>query len=670
MARLAILLHMHQPDYRHPVSGAPVMPWTRLHALRGYRDVPLEVLEQDVDVTINLVPSLLDQLLACADGVTDPHLELTRIPARELRPEQAADIRRTFVCGHPAMVEAHPRYMALRERNRSADRLPVDALRDLQVWSTLAWFGATAVRDHPVLEQLRRKGSGFDEADKEAMLAVQAAVLTEVPQILRRLASHHPGRISTSPYYHPILPLLVDTAHARRCMPDLPDDPGFRHPGDASLHLRLARERMAEVLGVAPRGLWPSEGSVSPEVVELARAEGFRWLATDEEVLSRSTTVGPHRSGPWDLGGGMIGYFRDHQLSDRIGFQYARWSPADAVADLLGAATSRAHGGVLLIALDGENPWESWADAGWEFRRRLFEQLRRGPLQAITLDEAAEYTPVGRVRELHTGSWIGADFRIWIGHTDDRTAWRHLAEAREAIEAEPDPERRRAALDQLLPAEGSDWMWWYGDEFDTPFSALFDQLFRERLRRVWEVLGRRPPEALDRRIGGADAPRVTPPLQLLDPRLEPEPRWIHWAGAGQVRWPALGSMARGGGDAPAVSYGWSVSGRGTALWLRFELGEARSREDIGAHWTVEIDRRRLVLPAASAGARISVDGLDGVLGPRDLVVRAPVARLPADEVPFALSLSGSDGVHVRYPASGCVSVPRPPGSLALAWWTV
>lgn len=670
MAHLAILLHMHQPDYRHPETGVPIMPWARLHGLRGYRDVAVELTEADIDLTVNLVPSLLDQLLAYAGGRSDRHLELTERPASDLRPAEIEEIRRTFVTGHPTMIEAHSAYRTLASRVSSGDRMSVTSVRDLQVWGTLSWFGATAVRDFPVLGDLRRKGAGFTEADKRAMLDVQRAVLDQLPGQYRRLAEA--GRLSTSPYYHPILPLLVDATHARRAMPHLPDEVRFRWPEDASAQLRLARERMHEVFGVRPVGLWPSEGSVSPEVVELAAAAGFRWLATDEEVLFRSDRAGSVRPGPWDLGSGMVGFFRDHGLSDRIGFQYARWEPADAVADLVGTAAARAGDGVLTLALDGENPWEAWADAGHEFRQRLYDALRTGPVRAITLDAASERAPVGRVRHLHTGSWIGADFNIWIGHPDDRAAWRLLAAAREAIEAAPPSPQRSLAEERIYPAEGSDWMWWYGDEFSTPFAHLFDFLFREHLRGVYRALGLTPPRELDRAIGAPTRPaRVDLPTQPLRPRLEPEPRWVHWTGAGLLGWPAQGAMARSGRDVPQVRFGWSVGAAQQVewLWLRVVLSEGRGGEEPGARWRLDVGALQLELPCGQAGTHARGPGIEGVVGPDDLVVRVQSGRLPPVQVPFVLAVIADDGELVRYPEQGTVTIPRPQRAPSLEWWS-
>lgn len=603
------------------------MPWARLHGLRGYRDLLVEAVEYDVAMTINVVPSLWDQLLHYAEGGDDRHLELTRIPADALGPGEAEELVSSLPGGHQAMTDARPPYVALRKRLARGAPWSTADLRDLQIWATLAWFGATAHRDHPALGELVDRGRGFTEADKAVLLRAHDSVLSELPVLLRRLADAPGPALCTSPYFHPILPLLVDARHARRCMPTLPDEVRFAWPEDALRQLTSARERIEELCGAAPRGLWPSEGSVSPEVVELAAEAGFRWLTSDHGVLHRSEIVAPaDRPGPWELGHGMVGFFRDTDLSDRIGFRYATRTPADAVADFVGGC--RAAGpGLVTVALDGENPWETYADAGGEFRRRLYEALRTGAgVRAVTFDDAAEEAPVGQVTRLHTGSWIGADFQIWIGHPADRAGWRVLAEAREAAQAAP-AAQREAAMPHLLAAEGSDWFWWYGDEFHTEWEGSFDRLFREHLRAAWRALGQSAPALLDRPIGGTGAPTQRPPRGQLDLDWNSAGGWLPWETAGRLRaW--SGSMAAGSAVLE-VRYGWTVAdGRIDALWMRIQVR--------GEPWAVaspaeSVESRRLggtqvIRIEGSGPCEFQLEGPEGQRWPPEPIRLSPPER--------------------------------------------
>lgn len=537
---LSFLFHMHQPDYRHPATGAPIMPWVRLHATRGYRDVPRIIAETGARVTVNLVPTLLEQLDHYAAGGSDVHLALCSRRAEELAPAERAWLVEHALHGSPRAFGWFPGWGALRARRERGDAFSVPQLRDLQVWCNLAWFGSTALEDWPELGELRRKGHGFSEADLALVLERQRACITG----LRALYAVLPD-VAATPYAHPILPLLVNTAHAARNLGPFPD-PGFAFPEDADAQLREGRRVVEAWTGREVHGLWPSEGSVSPEVIELAAAAGFRWFVSDEMVLARSTRSG---EGPAWRVGPMTGLFRQHELSDRVGFVYADWPAEAAVTDLLDRA--RAAGSDLVVALDGENPWESYRDAGAGFLRELF-----GRAELQSCGELAARPARGRVEQLHTGSWIGADFRIWIGHEDDRAAWRLLRQVREIFAARvaeaPDPEGARRAL---WRAEASDWFWWYGPEFQTPFAGEFDRLFRAHLVEVLRCLGAPPIAALESPLVATVTPGA-PPTGVVRPE---RTDFFGWNGAGHLSL-TRGAMAAGPGWPARLEYGFDAAG--------------------------------------------------------------------------------------------------------------
>jgi hypothetical protein len=184
------------------------------------------------------------------------------------------------------------------------------------------------------------------------------------------------------------------------------------------------------------------------------------------------------------------------------------------------------------------------------------------------------------VARLHTGSWIRANLSIWYGHPDDRAAWREVGRLRAAIAAERDPERAKRALDALRPAEGSDWMWWYGEDFDTPFAQTFDDLFRAHLLAGWEALGQPPPSSLAQSLRSGPPP-VSPPQGWVQPKLDRPPAWLDWYQGGQLRFPE-GAMASGGSAPPALVFGWTREGE---LWLHAEA-------PVGA-WRLQVDGREL-----------------------------------------------------------------------------
>jgi len=149
--------------------------------------------------------------------------------------------------------------------------------------------------------------------------------------IYREAATRGQIEISTTPFYHPILPLICDSDIARVANPGTPlPRRAYRHPEDARVQLRRASEYHKRVFGVKPVGLWPSEGSVSDQTLNIAAEEGFRWFGTDEGVLGRTLNVGFFRDGNGipanaermykplrvQMGNnGITGLFRDHHLS-------------------------------------------------------------------------------------------------------------------------------------------------------------------------------------------------------------------------------------------------------------------------------------------------------------------------------------------------------------------
>jgi alpha-amylase/alpha-mannosidase (GH57 family) len=516
--RLALVWHMHQPYYLDPETGESVLPWVRLHALKDYWGM-VAVLDEfpTMRATVNLVPSLVEQVVAYAEERTwDRGLVLGLKPADALdRAEGEWLVREGFHAHAPTMIEPYPRYAELWRQRLERRAFDTAALRDLQVWQKLVWVDPDVAASDPSVRRLFQKGRGFDEDDKASLRAVELDVLRRVVPAYARAAARGQVELATSPYYHPILPLLCDSAAHHDAHPGAPlPDPPFRWPEDADAQLARAITAHTAWFGERPRGVWPSEGSVSPAAAAAIARAGFSWLATDEDILRRSRaaagleTPAPLRHCPHEYAsadGPVRLLFRDHALSDAVGFIYQRWPAAAAADDFLArvrAAASTASAGrqaTVTVILDGENAWEHYAGGGRPFLRALYQRLSAArDVRPVTASEAvtgqAEPLP-----HLFSGSWIHADFGIWIGHADDRRAWGQLASARQRFD-----ERRAGlaeapaaeALDALHAAEGSDWFWWYGDDHSSAHDRDFDALFRRHLRRAWRAMGEEPPAAL------------------------------------------------------------------------------------------------------------------------------------------------------------------------------
>ena len=562
-AKLALLWHMHQPYYEDLATGEHILPWVRLHAIKDYWGM-VAMLEEfpRVRVTFNLVPSLVRQIQAFAEGrAKDRHLELGLKPAAELTPDEARwMVANGFHAPYGRMIGPYPRYAQLHAYRIDRQSFAEEDLRDLQVWHKLAWMDPDLLSHDLRLVGLVKKDRGFSEDDKALLRSVELDVLARVVPAYREASDRGQIELATSPFYHPILPLLCDSDAHQVAQPGSPGPrTRFRRPGDARLQIDRAVAFHEATFGRRPAGMWPSEGSVSDEAVSLMAAAGLKWIATDEDILSRSLKT-PMRPDllyrPYRIGErGPVALFRDHAMSDRIGFQYQSWSADAAAADFVeqvrsaGRRFAGAGGGevaTIPVILDGENAWEYYEGGGRPFLRALYRALSAADdIETVTMAEAAE-GPSMRLPTIFPGSWINGDFYIWIGHRDDHRAWDQLSAARDTYDQYADAvaaEARDRALEELLIAEGSDWFWWYGDDHSSDHDADFDDLFRRHLRNAYAALGAPMPEELfaTNITTGAGPDRLEPSGRLavtLDGR---DTSFLEWVGA------AAPSLARPGG---------------------------------------------------------------------------------------------------------------------------
>ena len=586
---VAFLWHQHQPFYRLGVSGRPqgayLLPWVRLHAVRDYysmADIPSNY--PDVHVTINMVPSLMVQLEDyAANGATDLWMELCLTPTDRLtEADKAFIVSRFFDANWRNEVQVHPRYAELLRKRRECRSFTDRDIDDLKMWLNLAWFppearhGSMALIDGTSVSvrELIDRGRDFTVEDMVGVLEQQLSVIRNVLPLHRKLMDEGRIEVSVSPFYHPILPLVADTDRATIDAEGLSLPRRFSHPEDAEAQLRLAAELYEEVFGRPPRGLWPSEGSIGEHIVDLVHSAGFRWMATDRGVLERSGEHGydtddpevllrPYRAGT--QGRQVSTFFRHTRLSDDIGFSLQGYSDYDrAAADYLewmkiGFARKVEDPGerILTIVVDGENAWGSYRNQGRAFLHSLYRRLSDDPeLVSVTFSEFINGNPDRSIRAhpfeeqhevspLYCASWIdevgsapGNDLNIWIGSPEENAAWELLGTVRDHLTSSgathgshPD------AFESLYAAEGSDWFWWFGDDFFLPQGVewTFDLLFREHLKGVYRGLGESPPDLLDRPVvrthviwTTAEQVRAIEPGQLLR-IISEEPGKLRWS---------------------------------------------------------------------------------------------------------------------------------------------
>ena len=546
---LLFVWHFHQPHYAVEGGEEARLPWVRLHATKSYYDMAWMLMRHSsVRSVANFSGVLLEQLAALVEGATDRWERLTATAPEQLsRAERSFIVRHFFSCHWERCVRTQPRYaelLALRGEQfdeAAVARFNDSDLRDLQLLFNLQWFGFGATADYPLVASLRSKERGFDAADITAVLGLQREVAAAAVAMWRALIARGQVELSLTPHGHPILPLLIDSDAARIALPGAPlPHPPMREPADAVHHIRTALSWGEQLFGVRASGMWPAEGSVSPAAAEAFAAEGLRWIASDDEVLQRSERPDgaweEQRCRPWAITtkhGSLNLFFRNHELSDRIGFAYAANAAEDAARDLiegarkLGAASGLSRPLVTII-LDGENAWESYEKDGFVFLEALYSALAAAPgLQTVTASEALATHSAGQLQTLHAGSWISASFRIWIGSEAKNRGWELLIATRAAFAAavvspEVSAEAAAAARRALDRAEGSDWFWWYGDDFDSQMDEEFDHLFRGHCRSVYTALGLLPPLSLEEPVVAAPAVAQLPshPIGLGEAQLD------------------------------------------------------------------------------------------------------------------------------------------------------
>ncbi|MCM8770406.1 MAG: glycoside hydrolase family 57 protein [Candidatus Omnitrophica bacterium] len=511
MLYLAFIYHMHQPYYTNLLTKESPSPWVRLHATKDYSDMVL-ILEKfpKIHLTFNLVPSLVEQIEDYIhNSIRDAFEIISQKRTSELTEQDKHFIRRNFFKIDPQrVISRFPRFYQLYHKALSNAAFTEHDYLDLVVCFNLAWIDPYFRQSMPELRRIVSKGRFFNEEDKQIVLEKQREIIRQTLPTYKKFIARGQIEVSTTPFYHPILPLLYNTKIALEANPKthIPADVVFNYPQDARAQIFNAVDFMEQHLNRKPQGMWPSEEAVSEHILPFIIQSGIKWIVTDEAVLFKST--GKKRSGktlyqPYRLereDGVLNMVFRDRNLSDLIGFIYHRWKTEDAVNNFMHHLQNIHHlfkddDCLLTIALDGENAWEYYPNDGCDFLNLLYQKISDADfIKTVTVSEYLETHPAQQtIKKLKAGSWINGDFQKWIGNQYKNKAWEYLAQARKLLTNPqapiPNPE---LAWKQMYILEGSDWFWWYGDKLPE-----FDALFRMHLSNFYRIIGKEPPEYLN-----------------------------------------------------------------------------------------------------------------------------------------------------------------------------
>lgn len=703
---VGFLWHMHQPFYKNPVTDTFLLPWVRLHSVRGYYDM-IALLDDypDIACTFNLVPSLLAQIIDYTDkGLRDTDFMLSEKRPADLTLEEKEQVLSRFFMGNfNTMIAPFPRYLNLLEkRGRSirADDLASAVkqftdqdILDLQILFNLSWVGFMARKDKDIRD-LIRKGRFYSESDKMFLLAYHIEIMKRIIPHYRK--AHEQGRIeiTVSPFYHPIGPLVMNVGYALRSMDTpLPGEP-FSHPEDLDMQVRKAIRFHKSLFGTEPRGVWPSEGSVCPEMVEVMAGNGIKWFASDEDILFASL----HRSrtgaklykpylvehGPFDV----AMFFRDRQLSDSIGFVYAQNPPDQAAGNLMYHLKSISKGAkaydynpFVSVILDGENPWEYYPDGGEGFLRALYGALSSSPEVGTSRysDFLDANPPAERLSNLYTGSWINHNFAIWIGHEEDRKAWELLARTRRYVHSKgetADP----LAWEEVLIAEGSDWFWWYGEDFSSGDNESFDNLFRTHLANCYRLHGDTPPLELSKSIiTHHEVAPVHVPAGFIHPVIDGKvSHYYEWLKAGCFVPPGTStSMYRQHPVVSKIYYGFDRE----HLFLRVDFTGVPGNSAVSAHIVspneyvlrVPFPGHAMSLQAVAGGEGRAAARLTGCAFRNILEIEVPFSSLgaaPSHRMRFFVTLQEDDLEIERHPSTGVLSFCVPDDKFERILWHV
>ncbi len=558
--KLVTCWHMHQPDYRDYLSGEFTLPWTYLHAMKDYTDMAYH-LEQHpkMRAVVNFVPILVEQLQDYEQQFKSGEIRdaLLKMLCREdldaLGDEERLHIMDScFKSNHTKMLQPYRAYQHLfelqsmvEERGReSVTYLSGQYLADLLVWYHLVWTGESVRRESEVVARLMTKGAQFTYEERMELFKLIGELIAGIIPRYRALSERGQVEISTTPYNHPILPLLLDFNTARESEPNAPLPQGANnYPGGlrrAQAHLNKAVASHQQNFGSKPQGMWPSEGSLSRATVKLLGEHGCRWTATGQAVLAHSLQRElngnplPDKSEylyqPYvleDTGKPVYCFFRDDHLSDRIGFEYARWKGDDAAADFVRHLeeiyqnSPDDHDPVVSVILDGENAWEYYPYNAYYFLSELYALLENHPFISTStfddvvseLEKSHSRCKSGKLKQMVSGSWVYGTFSTWIGSNDKNRGWDLLCEAKRSYDivansGRLNEEEIRLATEQLADCEGSDWFWWFGDYNSAQSVSSFDVLFRKNLSNLYRLLKLKPPVDLQHVIsvgGGSPA---------------------------------------------------------------------------------------------------------------------------------------------------------------------
>ena len=612
---IAFIWHFHQPIYQESYTEDFLMPWVRLHSSKDYYDMLWRIENfKNIRLNFNISPVLVGSIERYLKGVHDIHSRLLISDVETLSVEDKNFILQHFFDANYAnMILKRPYYASLYNKRYSKENISADAFdnqeyADIMANFTLCWIDKKFVEMFPSLQKLMDKEKNYTLEDRKEIFNIQLEIFRKLPDLYKKFQSQNRIEISTNPFYHPILPLLLDINEDKyQYSENLPEKSKLMEE-DAYEQTKKSLDKFEEFFGKRPKGVWLPEQCISKKAVELLSSLGVKWTVADEGILANSIKKEFTRDfegnleDPFDL---CINYkmnddtktniiFADSFFANLVGFGYGNYEGEIAANDFyekiktiqnkLENSPKEEH--LLTIAMDGENCWESYANDGDEFLNTLYSLIENDPsLETVLVSDFLGKSEPNILEDLSSGSWINRNFDLWIGEPTKNVAWLYLDKTRTKLEevkekllSEAKNPKAKAAAEEIIDkakqeifiAQGSDWFWWYGEPNESGNDHIFDYLFRAHLKNVYKILNEPHPGYLDIPLISIIGKPVREPRRAISPIIDGvvDENVDNWADAGYIFLP----------DSPTFSADKTIKGiyygnDDTNVYFKFELNK-------------------------------------------------------------------------------------------------
>ena len=549
---------MHQPVYQLSANGDYLMPWVRLHAVKDYLDMALWAKKFDkLKLNFNFVPVLLDSIIEYAEkDAHDIHSRLTITPKNKLNEEDKIFILNNFFdANYQTMIltneEYHRLYQIVQAHGTTnTDIFTNQEYADIMALFNLAWIDPSFKTSNKDLKRLVKKGKNYTLEDRIQIIDLQRDIIRKIIPTLKRLANKNKIEITTSPYYHPILPILLDYKNIKKNAPADDEILSLRTELDAKVQTKMALDRVEQIFGKRPRGVWPSEQCVNGKTLDMLSQLGVEWSISDEGILASSINFEfehdfkGYLKEPYHLlktyeyktkNSDIKMIFRDSTIHNLISFEYPHHNPIATANDLYDrikvmqskilSSPDKDH--LLTIALDGENCWENYFEDGSSFLKTLYTLITEDDtLETVLISDYLDNTKENKLLpKIASGSGFNRNFKLWIDEPVKDLAWTYLKRVREDfsefVKREPLNPNIELARKELFICEGSDWYWWYGEPNDSGRDNIFDFIFRTHLKNIYRYLGLDAPQYLDDPITDISPSKPSKyPKSLITPKID------------------------------------------------------------------------------------------------------------------------------------------------------